>query len=201
MQGTPGNQIINLNYVMQPFPCSPTAQANPLQGVGLNMECFGNAGPGSLLTIPHTHVNNWDITFQKSFPLKSERRSLTFQLQAYNIFNHTQFSGASLGQTFRLEQLQERRPGGEERRHEPFHRRAEPAADVHEPAVPVLGNRFPPIRGRATPGPETSQFWRPDAAIASGSFSLCDAIADSRRCTFSPCLSCFVTPGRPRPSR
>jgi hypothetical protein len=100
INGTPGNQIINLNYVMQPYPCSTHVQANPLQGVGQVMECFGNAGPGSLLTIPHTRVDNWDMTFQKSFPLKSEKRSLTFQLQAYNIFNHTQFSGASLGQTF-----------------------------------------------------------------------------------------------------
>ena len=100
INGTPGNQIINLNYVMQPYPCSTHVQANPLQGVGQVMECFGNAGPGSLLTIPHTRVDNWDVTFQKAFPLKSEKRSLTFQLQAYNIFNHTQFSGASLGQTF-----------------------------------------------------------------------------------------------------
>jgi hypothetical protein len=37
------------------------------------------------------------MTFTKSFPLKNERRSLQFHAEVYNIFNHTQFSGWSIG--------------------------------------------------------------------------------------------------------
>jgi hypothetical protein len=58
------------------------AFARPPQGT------FGNApkdvyrGPG---------INNWDITFLKDFPLKSETRKLQYRLELYNAFNHTQF--------------------------------------------------------------------------------------------------------------
>jgi hypothetical protein len=74
-----------------PYPCSWTPGATPQQGIGKSMDCFGNAGPGYLFTIPTT-LNNWDITFAKSFPLKSERRVLIFRAEMYNIWNHTQFS-------------------------------------------------------------------------------------------------------------
>jgi hypothetical protein len=38
-------------------------------------------------------INNWDLTLFKNFPLKSEQRSLQVRWEAYNAFNHTQFSG------------------------------------------------------------------------------------------------------------
>jgi len=50
---------------------------------------FGNAartlirGPG---------INNWDIALFKDFPV-TERAKFQFRLEAYNTFNHTQFSG------------------------------------------------------------------------------------------------------------
>jgi hypothetical protein len=100
INGTPGNQIFNMASVMMSLPCSATPQANLRLGVGQNPECFGNAGPGVLFPIPHTHLDNWDMTFTKRFPIKGERRSLEFRAEMYNIFNHTQFTGANLSQSY-----------------------------------------------------------------------------------------------------
>jgi len=99
--GSAGNQIVNVaSSLTIPFPCSATAASNPIYGVGENMECFGNAGGGSLWNIPHTRVDNWDMTFSKNFPLKSERRVLLFRAEMYNVFNHTQFSGWNIGPSY-----------------------------------------------------------------------------------------------------
>ena len=100
VNGTPGNAIFNNASVMAVLPCSYTPQANPRLGVGQTSECFGNAGTGSLFPIPNTHIQNWDVTFTKKFPIKGEHRSLEFRLETYNIFNHTQFTGASTGQSY-----------------------------------------------------------------------------------------------------
>ncbi len=98
--GRPGDAILNLSSMMRPFPCSLTANSNNRIGVGENFECFGNAGPGSLVHIPNTHIDNWDMTFIKRFPLKSEKRTLEFRAEMYNIFNHTQFTGANTGSNY-----------------------------------------------------------------------------------------------------
>jgi hypothetical protein len=98
--GTPGNAIFNNMATMAVYPCSLVAQSNVRLGVGMNFECFGNQGTGSLWPIPHTHIDNWDMTFTKRFPIKGERRSLEFRAEMYNVFNHTQFTGASTGQSF-----------------------------------------------------------------------------------------------------
>ena len=37
-------------------------------------------------------INNWDVSLQKSFSFK-ERAHLQFRIDAFNVFNHTQFSG------------------------------------------------------------------------------------------------------------
>jgi hypothetical protein len=79
-----------------PMPCSWTPAADPHYGIGQSMACFGNAGPGSIIPIPNTRINNWDMTFSKSFPLKSEKRVLMFRAEMYNIFNHTQFTAANI---------------------------------------------------------------------------------------------------------
>jgi hypothetical protein len=93
--GTPGNQLLNESVFVIPYPCSYTPASTPQMGVGDTMECFGNAGAGSLLNIPNTRVTNWDMTFAKNFPLKNEKRVLMFRAEMYNIFNHTQFNGSS----------------------------------------------------------------------------------------------------------
>jgi hypothetical protein len=100
VNGTPGNAIFNNAALALPNPCSLTLQANPRTGIGMDMSCFGNAGAGSLLPIPHTRIDNWDMTFAKLFPIKSEKRMLEFRAEMYNIFNHTQFTGAATGQTY-----------------------------------------------------------------------------------------------------
>jgi hypothetical protein len=94
--GTPGNQLLNESAFVIPFPCSWTPGPTPQQGIGQSLSCFGNAGPGNIITLPGTRVNNWDITFSKSFPLKNEKRVFMFRVEAYNIFNHTQFSAANI---------------------------------------------------------------------------------------------------------
>jgi len=102
VNGTPGNAIVNNAAFMMPLPCSYTPAANARNGIGMNMECFGNAGPGQLLVLPGTGINNWDMTFTKRFPFKSEARQLLFRAEMYNIFNHTQFLGANIGQSYDL---------------------------------------------------------------------------------------------------
>ena len=100
INGTPGNQILNNGSVIPVLPCSYTVQANPRLGIGQNMECFGNEGPGSLFPVPHTGVDNWDVTFTKNFPLKKEGRNLQFRLETFNLFNHPQFSNWTVGQSY-----------------------------------------------------------------------------------------------------
>jgi len=96
VNGAPGDQIINALAFTYPWPCSLTPGATPQLGIGESMECYGNAGTGSLVKEPWTRTNNWDMTFTKNFPLKSERRVLMFRAEMYNIFNHTQFTSAGI---------------------------------------------------------------------------------------------------------
>ena len=104
---TGNNWVINPAAFTAPMPCSKvpgtspfTGQLDPRYGIGENLSCLGNAGPGSLINIPGTRVNNWDMTFSKNFPLKSERRNLTFRAEMYNIFNHPNFTGGASNPTW-----------------------------------------------------------------------------------------------------
>jgi len=98
--GVNGNRIINTAAFIIPYPCSQKAQADPHYGVGENLSCLGNAGPGSLINVPGTRVSNLDMTFSKMFPLKSEGRYLQFRAEMYNLPNHTQFSGFNIQPTY-----------------------------------------------------------------------------------------------------
>jgi hypothetical protein len=64
-----------------------TAFAAPEQGT------YATTGVGSMRGFG---VNNWDISVMKNFAL-TERMRLEFQADAFNAFNHTQFSGISTG--------------------------------------------------------------------------------------------------------
>ncbi len=87
------NNTFNWQAFMFPYPCSWTPQSTPQKGIGKSMDCFGNAGSGSLMSVP-LRQNNWDMTFAKGFPLgRDTRRLLQFRVEAYNIWNHTQFNG------------------------------------------------------------------------------------------------------------
>jgi hypothetical protein len=87
------NNTFNWKAFAFPNPCSWTPAATPQMGIGQNMACFGNAGPGSLMKVP-LRQNNWDMTFAKNIPLgKEAKRMLTFRAEMFNIWNHTQFNG------------------------------------------------------------------------------------------------------------
>jgi hypothetical protein len=45
-------------------------------------------------------VTNFDVTLTKTFPLGSETRILKLQAQAYNAFNHAEFSAYGRGIQF-----------------------------------------------------------------------------------------------------
>jgi hypothetical protein len=57
----------------------------------------GNA-PKDVVRLPG--VNNWDMALTKKFPLKNEHRSVQFRAEAYNAWNHTQFSGVNTAASF-----------------------------------------------------------------------------------------------------
>jgi len=58
--------------------------------IGLDAPLNYLRGPG---------VNNWDMSLQKTIPFK-ERVQLQVRLDAFNVFNHTQFSGINSTLTF-----------------------------------------------------------------------------------------------------
>jgi hypothetical protein len=93
--GTPGNQLINESAFVIPFPCSWTPGPTPQQGIGQSSACYGNAGAGSIIPLPNTRMFNTDLTITKVFPLKNEKRQIMFRAEAYNVFNHTQFTAAN----------------------------------------------------------------------------------------------------------
>ena len=62
------------------------------------MGTIGNAG----VNVMHgPGYSNWDMTGTRTIPLgRSEIRVLKLRVEAYNAFNHTQFSGVSSRYTF-----------------------------------------------------------------------------------------------------
>ena len=79
---------------------NPNAFALPALGTASpSTPVLGNAGGGAgLLSLPHK--TNFDITLTKSVPLGSEKRLLRLQAQAYNVFNHTEYSALNTGIQF-----------------------------------------------------------------------------------------------------
>ena len=53
----------------------------------------GDPGNASKNSVRNPGVNNNDMSVNKRFNLKSEQRFLTLRWEAYNVFNHTQYSG------------------------------------------------------------------------------------------------------------
>ena len=72
---------------------NPSAFALPALGTSSpSTPILGDMGGGSgLLELPH--VTNFDMTMSKFIPVFGERRGLKIMVQAYNIFNHTEYSG------------------------------------------------------------------------------------------------------------
>jgi hypothetical protein len=84
--------------------CNP--RSNVPAGLWFNPACFSEPAVGTIgdagvniLTNPGTNI--WNSTLGKNIPLgKDERRSLRLQLQAFNVFNHTNFSAVSSGYVY-----------------------------------------------------------------------------------------------------
>ena len=57
----------------------------------------GNASKNS---VRNPGVNNNDLVAAKRFPIKGEGRSITFRWEAYNVFNHTQYSNINTAARF-----------------------------------------------------------------------------------------------------
>ena len=73
----------------------PAASTDPQytdQGINNLAVSRGNESR-NVLTGPG--INNWDMGLQKAFALRSETRRLVFRADAFNVFNHTQWSGVN----------------------------------------------------------------------------------------------------------
>lgn len=60
---------------------------------------FGNAAKNS---VRNPGVNNTDLALAKRFPVMGEKRSFTLRWEAYNAFNHTQYSGINTAPRYDL---------------------------------------------------------------------------------------------------
>ena len=100
--GTPntGARVLVVGDPMKDVPAglyfNPNAFAVPAVGTNITTPVLGNLGGGAgVLTLPR--VTNLDATMAKFFPVFGERRGVRLQFQAYNVFNHTEFSGVGTG--------------------------------------------------------------------------------------------------------
>jgi hypothetical protein len=48
-------------------------------------------------------INNWDLALSKQIPLPGERVKLLLNIQAYNAFNHPQFTGTDQTANFSVD--------------------------------------------------------------------------------------------------
>jgi len=62
----------------------------------------GDPGNAAKNSVRNPGVNNTDMALAKRFPLKSEKRYITLRWEAYNAFNHTQYSGINASARFDL---------------------------------------------------------------------------------------------------
>lgn len=99
--GTPDTGA-RVNVVGDPFAnvpaglyFNPSAFAPPALGSTITKPVLGNLGGGSgVMSLPH--ITNLDATMSKFIPFH-ERLGLRIQVQAYNVFNHTEYNGVGTG--------------------------------------------------------------------------------------------------------
>ncbi len=84
-----GNGFENGNTFYHWF--NPAAFARP----GRN-----DPGDAAKVVVRNPGVNNWDLALAKKFPIKSETRSVQLRWEAYNAFNHTQYSSINTAARF-----------------------------------------------------------------------------------------------------
>jgi hypothetical protein len=62
----------------------------------------GDPGNAAKNSVRNPGVNNTDLSLSKRFPVKSERRYITLRWEAYNTWNHTQYSGINTAARYDL---------------------------------------------------------------------------------------------------
>ena len=72
---------------------NPAAFAEPAVGT------IGNAGGGAGIIYGPGFVN-FDASLSRSIPIRSDKRQLKLRLEAFNVFNHTEFNGVSTSFTY-----------------------------------------------------------------------------------------------------
>jgi hypothetical protein len=76
----------------------PYRRLNPAAFVAPAVGSIGLDAPTNYLTTPG--INNWDLTLQKTISIKEDVR-IQLRADAFNVFNHTQFSGVNSTINFR----------------------------------------------------------------------------------------------------
>ncbi|HXE62102.1 MAG TPA: TonB-dependent receptor [Bryobacteraceae bacterium] len=93
--GSNGNGKLYFNPSAFAMPALATGPNNSIVGPPV----WGNMGGGAgVFTNPH--VTNFDMTLTKMIPLGNEKRIMKLQAQAYNVFNHAEYSGYNEGIQF-----------------------------------------------------------------------------------------------------
>lgn len=91
---TPFAHTSGLNgFVLAP-PVQGTLATYPTRGVPGDAPRVYFRGPG---------LHNWDMALFKQIPLPSERFKLRFRAEAYNVFNHTQFTSTDTNAQFQVD--------------------------------------------------------------------------------------------------
>ena len=99
------NEGARIDVVGNPFANVPTNPSLPNGKLAFNPAAFAVPAVG---TIGNAGTNimygpgwiNFDASLSKSIPIGSEKRLLKFRVEAFNVFNHTEFSGVSSSFTF-----------------------------------------------------------------------------------------------------
>ena len=92
---TNGNGQVYFNPGAFAMPALATGPDNSIVGP----PALGNLGGGAGI-LDNPRVTNFDMTMTKVIPLGSEKRVMKIQAQAYNVFNHPEFSGINSGIQF-----------------------------------------------------------------------------------------------------
>ena len=89
---TEGSRVKLIGNPLQGTSNDPYQRLNPAAFSVPPVGTIGLDAPVNYLTNPG--INNWDISVQKEFSIR-ERLRWQFRVDAFNAFNHTQFSGVN----------------------------------------------------------------------------------------------------------
>jgi hypothetical protein len=76
---------------------NPAAFASPTAYTTSGISSIGNAGINIMYGPGYS---NFDMTLDRKVNLGSEKRQLQFKVEAFNVFNHVQFTGVNAGYTY-----------------------------------------------------------------------------------------------------